>query len=362
MTKNLHVINDVHIGVIRGGTTPATALALRQATLDRFGDLLGWCNGSDILINGDLFDQGNIPYTDMWRTVELVSDYIRKWGDVMVFCPAGNHDLTKNTTLMSSFQIFCAFMSRMHPANFVSIFEPYSSKQHDMHIIPHLPNQALFDEALKKVPKCKHLFLHCNYDNKFAEEKDHSLNLSPEQAEKLPVDAIIIGHEHQRSSHMAGKVIAVGNMIPTSVADCLGNDAKYMLKVLSDKLEFIPTWKADNDFAQPDWKELSKLLVNEIDGSYFGPRFIRVVGEATAAEASQVVAAISKFRSKSQAFVVTNAVAIDGVRGDEDIHLSLESVKSFDVFKEIMALLTPAEAALINSLVGKHSVSTASAD
>jgi DNA repair exonuclease SbcCD nuclease subunit len=350
-------INDVHIGAIRtGGTTPSTAYALRLATLARFDDILGWTTGSDVLINGDLFDTGSIPMMDLWTAVQLVKRRMEEDPEKIMFVARGNHDIMKNSTLLSSFDLFCNIMQSFFPERFVPITEPQAVPQG--WVIPHMPNQDLFDAALGQVPAgTKYLFLHCNFDNKFAVEADHSLNLSITQAGRLEVERIVLAHEHQRREEMAGKVIIVGNQIPTSIADCLGNDAKYMLKI-TDKMEFVPTWKREGDFARPDWRDLPEFGHDP----HFGPRFIRVEGEATAAEAAQVVAAISKFRSKSPALVITNAVTIDGVKADEDIKVSLESVKGFNVYEELLKLLSPEEAELVKQLVKENNVQTTQAD
>ncbi len=355
--RHLYVINDTHIGAIRaGGTTPASAYQLRLTVLDRFESLLSLCNDGNVLINGDLFDKANIPYTDLWRTVEICSEWLRGGNMRQLYCPAGNHDLSKNTTIMSSFELFCRVMKSMFPTQFWGLFSP-TSIDHGMFVIPHMPNQDLFDAAIAAVPDgTKYLFLHCNYENKFAVEADHSLNLSSDQAEKLAVERIILGHEHQRSTHMAGKVVALGNQIPTSIADCLGNDAKYLAKISGDKIEYLPVWEAATDFARPDWQDLSTIAPNA--------RFIRVEGEATAAQASEVIAVISKLRSRSKALVITNAVSIDGRSSDEeaDVRMSLESVKAFDVMTELFKILGDEDSATIKKLMEENNVSTSQAE
>jgi DNA repair exonuclease SbcCD nuclease subunit len=353
--KPLYNLNDVHIGAIRsGGTTPATALELRKVTLSSFAELLLRCRDGDVIINGDLFDAFAIPMSDLWQVIELCNDWLTG-SKFTMYAARGNHDIAKNSTLMSSFDLFCKVMGSMHrTGGFVAITEPMEIPEHSAYVIPHMPNQDLFDQALKTVPKCRVLFLHANYDNKFAVEADHSLNVSPAQAEAAPVEFIIFGHEHQRKSALNGKVVVVGNQIPTSVADCLGNDAKYLLRI-GETLEHLPVWEAATDFARPDWRDLSDIPATA--------RFVRVGGEATAAEAAMVVSAISKLRSRSSALVVTNAVVIDGQAVDDDsIKMSLESVKSFDVLTELLSLLDPSEAEQIKKLMEENNVSATQGD
>ena len=354
MQNKLTVINDIHVGVIRSaGTTPATAFALRRWALAQLSDLLDQADDSDLLINGDLFDTESIPYMDLLETHRLLREWFQRNPRSRLILPPGNHDLSKTTTTMSSQQ----FLTYLLQAEFGLRVdaprkgEPITVAGHAGWVIPHMPNQELFDLELKKVPSVKYLFLHCNYDNNFAAQSDHSLNLSSAQADALPVDCIILGHEHQRSTHMGGKVCVIGNQFPTSVADCLGNADKYMALITSDKLELIPTWEGAKSFQRVDWRDA--LTVPP------WVEFIRVEGQATAAEATAAVNTITKLRKAHKAFVVTNAVQIEG-RDDAEAHkVSLESATNFDVIAALLKRLEkkPNWVAKIKGLMEKNDLS-----
>lgn len=328
----LYVINDTHIGAIRsGGTNPASAFALRTYILERFNALLAMCSDGDLLINGDLFDTFAIPYIDLLAAFDAIVEWLAT-GSGRLHLAAGNHDLSKTTSTMSSFQFLARLLAK-HPR--VSVYEE-PSRLHgfeDFSIIPHLANQDLFDLALARVPKgTKYLFLHCNFDNKFAQQQDHSLNLSAEQARALSVERIVLGHEHQRSMHLTGKVMVPGNQIPSSVADCLGNREKFMTVIHDTKMEFLPVWEASGSFVRADWHELAKVPADA--------QFVRVEGEAGASEAPAVVALIAKMRQTHKAFVITNAVEIEGRKGEVE-KMSLEKAQSFDVLDALMKRLKP---------------------
>jgi metallophosphoesterase superfamily enzyme len=358
----LSVINDTHIGVIRsGGTTPNSAYTLRQHVLKDFRALLAKCKGTDVLINGDLFDTGNIPYADLWEAWEVLTDFRSNNQESTIWCVRGNHDVTRNSLTLSSFDLFCKLMeaTSSYSSKFVTVSEPLYIKEHDAYVVPHLQNQDIFNEAISKVPRCSFLFLHCNYDNKFAVQSDHSLNLSIEQARNLVADHIIFGHEHQARSALSGKVIITGNQICTSIADCLGNDEKHFLQVGLDKrvssrdgsstrpdTRKVLAWQAQGDFVQLDWKDLKD------DGA----RFIRVTGQATAAQAADVVSAISKFRSKSDALVISNAVVIEGVSDQDELDLSVEQMAAFDVRSALMDLLNEDERKVVTKLLEEANV------
>jgi UDP-2,3-diacylglucosamine pyrophosphatase LpxH len=339
----LSVISDVHIGALRsGGTTPASAFKLRLSLLSGLGGMLATID-TDLLINGDLFDTGNIPMSDLLECYNLLCNWLGK--GFKLYLSAGNHDLSKSSLNLSSFQFLCKLLVGNYPDNVIAIQGALALPEHDAYVISHVPNQDLFDIELAKIPACKFLFLHCNYDNKFAMESDHSLNLSPDQARAAPVETIILGHEHQKSNHLAGKVVIVGNQLPSSIADCLGNIGKYMIRVGSGAIEYIPTWLAEGSFSRQDWQS----LVDEGD-------FIRVEGTATAEQASAVVTAISKFRSSSEALVITNAVAIQGV-DNVNIEVTLEQIQGFSVLDALLATLTNEEATVVKRLMTEYSVS-----
>lgn len=347
----LFVLNDLHIGVQRSaGTTPTSSWALRQYVLDYFKSLMDKCTG-DLLINGDMFDGYQIPYSDLLEAFKITNDWLKSGHKL--YLSAGNHDLSTNSTKLSSFEFFCMVLKSSHPEQ-VEVIKGAADIGEGRYVISHVPNQDLFNLELEKVPaECKFLFLHCNYDNKFAQEADHSLNLSASQAEIICKrgTAIVLGHEHQgrtiRFADCTGWVVVVGNQFPTSVADCLGNSEKYFTEVdahgYEQSVSLVPSWYAKDTFAQVDWQELASF-----SGKH---RFIRVSGEAQPEQAADVVNAISKFRNKSDAFVVTNAVKVMTADGQMEFAESAEQVKAFDVLSALLEMLTDEEVAVVQSVM-----------
>ena len=107
--------------------------------------------------------------------------------------------------------------------------------------------------------------------------------------------------------------------MPSSVADCMGNDVKFALRIADTSLKMDVTWNAVDSFARVDWDQIP---------DYGGTAdFIRVEGKATAAQAGEVVAAIAKFRQRSGALVITNAVAIEGTDDAGEMEVSLEQIR-----------------------------------
>jgi hypothetical protein len=332
------MLNDWHIGAIRtGGTTPATAYQLRQDLLQRFEETLYGID-TDLLLNGDLFDTANIPMPDLLRTYQVLTDWLTRTGKRLLGSE-GNHDLSKNSTQMSSFQFLIALLCDTHPEQVIHISGGQAFER--FYVLSHVANQDIFDMELTKVPECDYLFVHCNYDNGFAAESDHSLNMSREQVEKCLAKQIVFAHEHQARTELGGRVVVVGNQVPSSVSDCLNNSSKSLLRINdSGLMEFEETWKAEGDFSEQDWRDLKD------EG-----RFVRVTGKASAAEADQVVNAIARFRQKADVLVITNAVKIEGTDDAAELALSHEAITQFNVLDALMEMLEPAEQVKVKKLL-----------
>jgi len=329
----MRVINDTHIGAIRSaGTTPKSQLELRSHILRSFEQLLPI--EGDLLINGDLFDSYSVPMNDVLLTYELLADWMYNHPTNKLYNSAGNHDLSRTNTTMSSFQFLGRLLYRLFPAQYKHIEQPTEIPYG--YVIPHLANQELFNQALAAMPKTRMLFLHCNLGNKFAETADQSLNLSLPVLDSLPCDEVILGHEHKYRT--VGKCVVVGNQIATSVADWLGPD-KYYAEIDGDT-KLICCAEKQKEFIQLDWQ---KLEVTD-------HKFVRVTGDATSEQAFEVVSAINKFRKVSNAFVVANAVDVTTDDGNV-FSANLESVKAFSIMKSLKESLTAKEFDKIKELV-----------
>lgn len=339
----LTVLNDLHIGVQRSsGTTPLTQWKLRQSVIAQANELIREVD-SDLMILGDLFDTHFVPFHDWLAAWQILDTWLTRHRDRTLYLVAGNHDLSKTSTTIGSFQALGRVLSEKH-FNVVVVLEPQEVPHG--YIVPHLPNQALFDQALSEVPMhSRALFLHCNYDNNFAVQADQSLNLSADAAEEFTAHGmhIVIGHEHQ--TRLFGKQIWIpGNQIATSVSDCMGTDVKRKLIINNSQPHFEPVCPVTNLLTRMDWRELAPVITP----------FIRVEGTAKSDEAADVVARISKYRSGSDALVITNAVKIEVEGGlAEKFAVSLESAKAFDVMAALKQCLTDEEFTIVSELKRK---------
>ena len=355
MTKWL-VINDLHLGVVRsGGTTPSSAQALRQFVQDRYAALLKL--GNNVIVNGDFFDTYQVPMTDLLGAYLTTAEWLTTSGQQLVLIP-GNHDLSKNSANMSSFEVMARLLMAQYPDKVRYLAgDNWVDEDQGIYAISHVANQDLFDLALSLVPQgTKTLLLHVNFDNVYAGQSDHSLNIDRAQAKVLTQLGItlVLGHEHQHRTMMSDKVILVGNQIPSSVSDCLTHGEgqtdgqKYCLEIDGDDMELIPTWSFKDKvggFVDADWQDLGSVAE--------GAGFVRVIGSATSAEAPSVIKAISKLRQSHKAYVITNGVKVEGVGSVDGIADSIEDIRSVNVIELLLSELDQEQQTCVRKLLSE---------
>jgi predicted phosphodiesterase len=362
---NALLINDVHIGVNRSaGTTQESRRALKQYLQNELHSLLFRHTDKDLIVNGDLFDAFDVEIMEILWTFYTFADWLEQ-SKKKVFLGKGNHDISKDDQKLSAFSFMCMLLVKQFPDQVVVIEGGLQQLYEHVWMIPHCLNQQQFEEELAKASEIipAYILLHANVDNHYAEQADHSLNVSDEWIRKLTDQGhtLVFGHEHHHKLKYGGNVIVTGNQFPSSVYDCMTQknaqadglkyahwlyetkDAKGFTHVCLDK---IVTWDALGTYSEVLWFNLDHA------DYHHQAEFVRVIGTALAEEAPNVVSAIAKFRQKSQAFVVANAVEIQGIAGMEKLsELSLEKLQKIDVLAELKKHLEPEEVVAIDELI-----------
>lgn len=335
------VINDVHIAAIRSaGTTPASALALRKYALDSFRGLLDHIN-EDLVILGDLFDTYSVPMTDLLATYQLLTKWLEK--DNKLTLIPGNHDLSSDSSKMSSFQ-FMGQLLLSHPNVQYISGGGWVNEKEGVYCISHTANQDIFDMELAKVPECKFLLVHANYHNCFAKESDHSLNLSEEQAKVSKAQTIVFAHEHAPRKLLGGKVVVMGNQFPMSISDCLDGHDKFMHQIAGDKINPIKVWDRKTEYVEMDWRSPEPT----------DAKFIRFIGTASAEESAAAADTVARYRKASEAYVVGNGIRVQTSEGQKQLEIeSLEQVRAFDVMAALKDYLTEKEYGKLQNLAQK---------
>ncbi len=357
---SLCILNDCHAGVRRvGGTTMASATALKAYIIGSLSQALLTQNTNRLLIAGDLFDNFTVETRDVADVINLLVDsWLNKGKHVAL--AAGNHDDSAKGNKMSHFDLLCTALVAAYPGQVrvigvggYKLGDGWAQVADNVIAIAHHCDQQAFLNTLRGLV---HLYtpgmwivVHCNFDNSFAAKADHSLNIDREMAGWITERGakLLFAHEHQARVMMDGRVTIMGNQWPTSIADCLGNEFKYGHTINADgTLDRFETWSVHSKqgFAMVDWRDLS-------DGLYSFEGFIRVDGEASAQEASTVMTAISRFRMKSKAFIVSNHVTVDGIAAaDEDAEEIVMDNEVFDLMKFVEDNTTPEQFVLFKRL------------
>lgn len=343
------VISDLHLGVCRsGGTTSQSQAELRDYLRYGLQSMLN-IGHNEVTVNGDLFDGFTVDTVEVVKTYEIFADWLSESRSRTLNLIAGNHDWNPRGDKLSSFHLLCHFLrARFDKQVFVSD-KGFTVVSGLVYCIPHMPNQSLFDIEVEKASGSEpqvgsYLLLHCNYKNGFAENSDTSLNLNDEQVGALMRAGwtLVLGHEHIGYELRGGRVIVVGNQYPSSVSDCLGDEIKNALVIDDKGHRYVQTWAAAGNYVEVDWQD-----VGEVDA-----QFIRVVGDAKAEQAADVIKAVSWLRQNNDAFVVSSAVKVDGAEAFSDMaEIGAEGVKSFDVLSAIYSELTEEEVECVKGLL-----------
>jgi metallophosphoesterase superfamily enzyme len=350
------VINDLHLGVNRtGGTTQSSLAELRAYTQRCYSDLLG--NQKRVIINGDMFDTYQVPTSELLTAYVTTARWLETTGESLHLIP-GNHDLAKNSVNLSSFEFLAQLLVARYPDK-VKYCQGahWIDESQGLFSVSHVPNQDLFDHHLANLPQgVKTLLLHCNYDNVFACDADHSLNLSRATAKELTKTmTIVMGHEHQGRTSLGDKVVVVGNQFPTSVSDCRAHGdgqkdgRKYCLDIEGEDMELVPTWSRSEPFggyAEVEWDVLADYKDSD-------EKFVRVTGKVAATQGAEVIKAISIFRQSSKAFVITNAVKVEQIDSIEDLAESVEDIRSVNIIDLLMEQLDEAQQLVVKRLLSE---------
>ena len=349
------IINDTHLSVNRvSGTTPQSREDLRNYVFAEFDKLLDITDNNDLCILGDLFDGFEVAPRDWLDAYLLLSGWCENNPDNTLYLVAGNHDISPRALKVSAFETLgTVLVKQFENVKVIGIDETLTVDGY-IHLVAHHRNQELFDLTLAKVlSSCQrgdYVLLHANYDNKFAEQADHSLNVSEAQALEFTKKGVTLIHAHEHQSRVeiphgtpadGGSVVCLGNQIPTSVSDVLGRADKFYWELWEEGLRKHKFLEAKDNYAELDWRSIPQDT---------NAKFIRVVGDALNAEAAQVIDAIHRFRQKSHAFVITNAVRIEGIADIESLPATFEVAKSFDVMEFVYGQLNEAEAEVIRKI------------
>lgn len=339
---DITLFTDPHLGTERQAhTTRASAKFLQTALYTAAMNVIQ-SSKLPVYCLGDLVDKANNNEATVLQAYNV--------GIACEGVLSGNHDETNREGVVTTLGALAEMGVRVCAAPDIST--PYFDCFQSIYMVPHHASQELFEQALRDAAAhaaetrnglASYLMLHCNYDFTLAIE-DNTLNLSRAVAEEIgdAFDFIFIGHEHNGSTHLDGKVVVLGNIHPTSFHD-VSDKYTYTLKTETAELTKHLVWsKADHYLELKLGDEIPDLA---------GKQFIDVRGSEAVENAAEVAAYINEIRSKGDAslFAVRSKVdikdSLDGVDSEvtgittEDLHsritAELAGTELADLFKEL---------------------------
>ena len=234
------IVSDLHLGLRRqtckgAGATTQSLMAFNHFQFEEAEKLLLSHPERDLIILGDLFAEFSVEYSVLRRSAEILS---QRSG--VVYLVEGNHDSSRDQSKKSAISRLAWLLGRLSggPLVVFASGSPAWVEHHTVVIVPHLVNQEAFDAALAEIPKGATLLTHCNFDNPFAAEKAHSLNLSPAQAAAFSM--VISGHEHNRSHK--GNMFMLGSPYPCNIGEAEVDHGYHLWDGPDHEPEFVKTW------------------------------------------------------------------------------------------------------------------------
>jgi UDP-2,3-diacylglucosamine pyrophosphatase LpxH len=340
----MRIICDTHLNARRkAGTTPASQEALRRWVFQQFKELTR--HTAELVILGDLFDSFEVDNRDLIETFTILDAFVGCCKGKKLTLIMGNHDWSMKADKVSSFDVLATMLQAVHGNVHVVRHGDLYDLGNGIFAIAHQPNQAQFDALIEKAYDLKDclLLLHCNIMSPFAQHSDHSLNLSEEQVERFRKNNVklVVGHEHT-ARDLPGVTI-IGNQIPTSISDVLQCSTKRYVEVSKGEITSVPFMTVSDVFSRVGWQDL--------DGTPSTP-FMRIEGKASAEEAAEMVDAIARYRQQSDAFVITNAVEVEGIAQFDDIaQMAVEKISGFSVLNALLEELEEEEVQRVKELL-----------
>ena len=322
------IFSDPHLGLNRRAhTTKTSRVALADAIHHKALEIAseGKRLGDTVVCAGDLFD----TFSNSEEAIINASAVASRCNVIL----AGNHDSSNRADVRGSLDMIEAMFLGGGDTEIVSnpnFDEPYhiTGKFEGMYFafIPHHPTQELFERALNKLIEedttytLRGVFLHCNYNNDLTKGSDATLNLTEGMAVLLGTvcDYIFIGHEHQPSEKLGGKVVIVGNTHPTSFGDI---SDKYVWSLNQKTLKKALCWEVDRHFVELDITEGYPP-----PPAWVTAEFVDIVGSIPATGGADLAQYISDIWHHSSPFMVRNSVSIVS-----DNHVSGEVVDVADL-------------------------------
>lgn len=193
---------------------------------------------------GDLFDAFEVPNAVVLQVANLYIQAKLEHPNVQYVVYRGNHDASRDTAKVSSFDIFAAIVDQ-----FVTVLTEPTIGTFGGHIIGFMPwhpfksAKELAEELLKQKTDLKHeekldaVFAHCDFES-FG---GNDYNVLPYETLKILTSQVVSGHVHlkEKFERNGVQITGTGSMAPYSYSE----DPEGLLYITLDFDEFQATPK-----------------------------------------------------------------------------------------------------------------------
>lgn len=199
-----------------------------------------------VIIVGDLFDQFHVSNEVIAKTFEILDQVAITNDDVTFLILRGNHDVTRNTALRSSFDLLslmCRNLVNVHPIPIKTIWT-FEGNKHIL-LCPYdefvSTKEAFSGIGNGMYDSFQFEFVVGHWDT-IAFTNDH--NLMPVEQMSKVTKLIINGHEHTPMDYNVGdvRIIKTGSMLPYSHGED-PNEEYYVTRTLEQVLETPDAFK-----------------------------------------------------------------------------------------------------------------------
>lgn len=246
----IQTIGDPHIGKQFKNNVPKDKLGIRESSVfNDFKNLLD-SPSNVIVICGDLFDKTNIDNSTLLNCISTLEHYCNLNPKTSYFILAGNHDLTKNTSIKSSFDVLVKYFNTNKRSNLTIVSDSIVVKKSDIFKInlifcPYFPieDKADYSSYIKKDYK-NIIFGHWEVTdfNSISESSKYTSNVIPSCLFDNN-NLIVTGHEHL-PKHIKKdnyEILVTGSLQPYSHAEVLEGESLYVTHTCQEVIQNIET-------------------------------------------------------------------------------------------------------------------------
>jgi len=238
---SINTIGDPHLGRQFKNSVPKNRLNDRELFVQQtFIDLLNPKVLPDyIIIMGDLLDKTTVKNSDVLFAIKSLEEAVKKNTKTHYILLAGNHDLVKDKTIKSSFDIIVQYFLTNCFSNFDIVLDKILVKNIDESSLIFVPYNPFINLNLDLsiLNKNKIAFGHWEITDFSAIGGTSNLNHSHIPEDILTnCDLIVSGHEHKPTYYKKTKTLVTGSMQPYAHGEQLEDELLYITHSL-DKVK-----------------------------------------------------------------------------------------------------------------------------